>query len=79
MSICSLAIHISAASTIVIAELSALSSTIFVRITALALRLSAAAAEAEEEEVEPEIPKVISTFATKLFYVVRFFAREFNS
>lgn len=77
MSISSLTIHISAASTIVIAEPSALSSTISVRTTALAFRLSAAAAAAEEE-VETEIPKVFPTYALKLLYIVRFFARELN-
>lgn len=63
MSIFWLAIHISAAFSIVNVEPSALSSTISVRILpVLVLRLSAAAAEPEPEEVEPEIPKVIHIY-----------------
>jgi hypothetical protein len=82
MSIFWLAIHISAAFSIVNVEPSALSSTISVRIIpVLVLRLSAAAAEPEPEpeEVEPEIPKVIHIYICfeKLLYIVRLQLKRF--
>jgi hypothetical protein len=82
MSIFWLAIHISAAFSIVNVEPSALSSTISVRIIpVLVLRLSAAAAEPEPEpeEVEPEIPKETLCEVPIRLQLDRFYGFELES